>query len=281
MDLVINDCRLNVEVLGEKGKPVLIGLHGGGGIGSLDEPKQTFGALADLFHVVVFDMRGCGKSEGVPPYSHEQWAADVDAIRHWLGAEKVVVAGGSYGGFISLEYAVRYPDRVSGIILRDTSPDNQNFETLVENAKVHAEGRVTINWDNFHRYWEGKITSDQDLKERWAELIPLYDKNYDAFASAAKVEAGFYRYEAHNACMSINKPNYDVKPFLPKITAPTLITVGRHDWVTPVASSETIHRLIPNSELVIFENSGHSPQSEEGELFQKTLRSFISAHHLA
>jgi proline iminopeptidase len=60
------------------------------------------------------------------------------------------------------------------------------------------------------------------------------------------------------------------------VQCPTLVTVGRTDWVTPVSSAETIASLIPNSELVIFENSGHSPQHEEFELFQKTMRDFLA-----
>jgi len=67
----INGARLDVEVLGPADGPVLIAHHGGGGIGSLAEPKTTFGPLSDVFRVIVFDARGCGLSEGVPPYSHE------------------------------------------------------------------------------------------------------------------------------------------------------------------------------------------------------------------
>ena len=62
---------------------------------------------------------------------------------------------------------------------------------------------------------------------------------------------------------------------LPAVTAPTLVTVGRHDWVTPVSSSETIAALLPDAELVVFENSGHSPQVEEAELWRATVRSFL------
>ena len=70
---------------------MLIAHHGGGGIGSLAEPKSTFGPLADELRVVVFDARGCGHSQGTPPFSHAQWAADVDGLREWLGAEQVMV----------------------------------------------------------------------------------------------------------------------------------------------------------------------------------------------
>ncbi|MGC2174536.1 MAG: alpha/beta hydrolase [Acidimicrobiales bacterium] len=70
MRVTINDNELNVEVLGDKDAPVLIAHHGGGGIGSLEEPKATFGPLANTYRVVVFDARGCGRSEGKPPFSH-------------------------------------------------------------------------------------------------------------------------------------------------------------------------------------------------------------------
>ena len=273
MDVTINGCRLNVEVLGPEDGPVLIAHHGGGGIGSLAEPRATFGPLADRFRVVVFDARGCGRSEGIPPYSHEQWAADVDGLRQWIGAEKIVVAGGSYGGFIALEYAVRYPDRVSAIVLRDTSADGSNLELAFENAR--NQDRVEIDWERFNRYWHGETRDDADLKQLWSELIPLYDKEYDPARSAAAVEAGIYRHEAHNWCFQHNWGSYDLKADLPAVTAPTLVTVGRYDWVTPVSSSETIASLLPDAELVVFENSGHSPQNEERELFQATLRGFL------
>jgi proline iminopeptidase len=273
MNVEINGNSLNVEVLGPEGAPVLIAHHGGGGIGSLAEPKATFGPLADELRVVVFDARGCGRSEGKPPFSHAQWAADVDGLREWIGAEQIIVAGGSYGGFIAMEYAIAYPDRTQAMILRDTSADKSNLDRAYENARTQT--RIEINWDNFNRYWQGRITDDEDLKARWAEIIPLYDFEYDAVASAARVEAGIYRHEAHNFCFTDNMPNYDLRPQLPSVRCPTLVTVGRTDWVTPPSSAETIASLIPDSRLVIFEKSGHSPQFEEYDRFQQVMRDFL------
>lgn len=273
MIVTVNGAELNVEVLGPQGAPVLIAHHGGGGIGSLAEPKATFGPLADRFRVIVFDARGCGASEGVPPYSHEQWAADVEGLRDWAGAEKVVVTGGSYGGFIALEYAVRYPDRVLAMVLRDTAADSSTLLLARENAR--KQDRVELPWADFDRYWTGQITDDEDLKARWAEMIPLYDYEYDPVKSAAAVEAGTYRHEAHNWCFVHNMPEYDLKPLLPGVTCPTLVTVGRTDWVTPVSQAEVIADLIPGAELVVFERSGHSPQVEEREKFQQVMREFL------
>jgi len=283
MIVTINDNDLNVEVLGPEGAPVLIAHHGGGGIGSLAEPKATFGPLAepkatfgplaDELRVVVFDARGCGRSQGKPPFSHAQWAADVDGLREWIGAEQVIVAGGSYGGFIAMEYAIAYPERTRAMILRDTSPDRSNLDRAYENAR--AQTRITINWDNFDRYWSGRISDDEDLKARWAEIIPLYDFEYDPVASAARVEAGIYRHEAHNWCFQHNMPAFDLRPHLPGVRCPTLVTVGRADWVTPVSSAQTIAELIPDSRLVVFEKSGHSPQTEEYDKFQAVMRDFL------
>jgi proline iminopeptidase len=274
MNVTINGNDLNVEVLGPEGAPVLIAHHGGGGIGSLAEPKATFGPLADELRVVVFDARGCGRSEGKGPFSHAQWAADVDGLREWIGADQVIVAGGSYGGFIAMEYAIAYPERTRAMILRDTSADRSNLDRAYENARTQT--RITINWDNFDRYWSGRIYDDEDLKARWAEIIPLYDFEYDPVASAARVEAGIYRHEAHNYCFQHNMPEFDLRPQLPGVRCPTLVTVGRTDWVTPVSSAQTIADLIPDSRLVVFEKSGHSPQFEEYDKFQAVMREFLA-----
>ena len=175
----INGNDLNVEVLGADDAPVLIAHHGGGGIGSLAEPKATFGPLADSCAWWSSTPAAAACSEGKPPFSHAQWAADVDGLREWLGRRRrSVVAGGSYGGFIAMEYAIAYPDRVRAMILRDTSADNSNLDRAYENAR--NQNRVEINWDNFDRYWGGQIRDDEDLKARWAEIIPLYDFEYDA-----------------------------------------------------------------------------------------------------
>lgn len=271
--VVINGNELAVEVLGPEGAPVILTHHGAPGLGSRAEPRASFGRLADEYRVVVFDARGSGESEGSGVLSHEQWAADLDGLREWIGAETVVMAGGSYGGFMAMEYAIRYPDRVSAIVLRDTSPDNGNAHLARENAL--ASDRVTIDMEKFDRIDEGRVRDDADLMDCWREILPLYDFHYDPEATERKVQATPYRYEAHNYAFSVNLKSYDLKPQLPTVTAPTLITVGRTDWITPVSCSETIADLIPDSQLVVFEESGHSPQIEEAEKWTKTVRSFL------
>ncbi|MEE6259521.1 alpha/beta fold hydrolase [Plantactinospora sonchi] len=275
MFVEINGNRLNVEVLGDApGKPTMIVHHGAPGLGSMAEPRASFGAFADEYRVVVFDARGSGISEGNEPFTHEQWAADVDGLREWAGAERIVMAGGSYGGFISMEYAIRYPDRVAALVLRDTAADNSNQDLAIRNALASA--RVEIDRVKLDRIMSGQVRDDADLRDCWAEILPLYDHDLDWEKVRRRVEQTPYRYATHNFAFAVNQPNYDIKPLLPGISCPTLVTVGRHDWITPVPCSETIAELIPNSRLVVFEHSGHSPQTEEAELFQRVVREFLA-----
>lgn len=270
----INGNRLAVEVLGPEGAPVVIAHHGAPGLGSRAEPRASFGRLADTYRVIVFDARGSGQSEGKGTFSHEQWAADIDGLREWIGVDQVIMAGGSYGGFMAMEYATRYPDRVRAMVLRDTSPDNSNEEKALANALANT--RVEIDREKLDRIFAGTVRDDDDLRDCWREILPLYDYTYDPDAVEKKVAATPYRYEAHNYAFSVNIPNYDLKPVLPKVTAPTLITVGRTDWITPVSCSEQIASLIPGSRLVVFEKSGHSPQIEEAQAWTKVVREFLA-----
>lgn len=274
MFVAINGNRLAVEVFGDEGAPVLIAHHGAPGLGSRAEPKATFGPFADTFRVVVFDARGSGESEANPPFTHEQWVADVDALREWVGAERIVLAGGSYGGFIAMEYAIAHPDRVRALVLRDTSPDHDNERAARENALNSS--RIKVDVDKLDRINEGRVRDNDDLRDCWREILPLYDHVYDPAKVEEKVAATPYRYETHNFAFSVNIPNYDIKPLLPRISCPTLVTVGRDDWITPVECSEKIAALIPDARLVIFEQSGHSPQIEEADRWRQVVRAFLA-----
>lgn len=279
MILTINGNTLDVELLGDdRDTPLLIAHHGAPGLGSKNEPRMAFGPLSDLFRVLVFDARGSGKSGDVPPFTHEQWVADVDALREWAGAETFVMAGGSYGGFVSMEYAIRHPERLRALVLRDTSADHAHNDLAIANAR--ASDRVDVDEDKLMRIMEGRIRDNDDFSDCWRELLPLYDFDFDPATLDARVNSVDYHYATHNAAFSENLVHYDLKPQLSDVTCPTLVTVGRTDWITPVACSERIAELIPDAQLAVFEESGHSPPSDEPELFQQTVRDFLSAHAL-
>jgi proline iminopeptidase len=69
----------------------------------------------------------------------------------------------------------------------------------------------------------------------------------------------------------------DLRPQLHKITVPTLVIVGRHDFITNVAMAEEIVRNIPHSKLEIFEDSGHYAFVEEPEKFYRVIKEFVES----
>ena len=274
MRVAINGNALEVEVLGPEDAPVMIVHHGAPGLGSRAEPRAAFGPLADRLRVLIFDARGSGDSGLAPPFTHAQWVADVEALREWIGADRIVMAGGSYGGFISMEYAITHPDRVAALVLRDTAASNAFEQRARENALASA--RVSIDMELYDRMMRGRCRDDDDLAAGWRMIVPLYDHAVDADSVESRLRSTIYHHQAHNAAFAENMPGYDIRGKLPGITAPTLVTVGRHDWITPVAASEEIASLIPGAQLVVFEESGHSPQLEEAESFQRVVRRFLA-----
>lgn len=274
MRVEINANQLEIEVFGDDpALPVMIVHHGAPGLGSRAEPKNGYSAFRDRCRVVVFDARGSGESEGRPPFTHAQWVADVDGIRQWMGVERFVMAGGSYGGFIAMEYAVRHPERLAALILRDTAADNA-FRPGFTNAFLSSD-RVDLDPDLVRRVERGEVRSNEEFREFWRKALRIYAHTYDPEAVEARAAATPYRFETHNFAFSQNVPAYDVKDRLGAITCPTLVVVGKSDPVTPVWCSEAIVARIKGARLEIFENSGHSPPLEEPERFQRVVREFL------
>jgi proline iminopeptidase len=278
MFATINGARLRVDIQGQG--PTIIAHHGAPGLGTHATPKRAFAPLADAYRIVTFDARGSGESDAIPPYTHAQWVADVDALRAHLGLETIVMKGGSYGGYVALEYTLAHPERVSHLILRDTSA-SRRFEGLAKaNALARAAEFPEITEELLDMLFNGTVPDDATFREAYATIAPLYDANTSREKAAARVASAIFRAETHNRAFAGNLPNFDLTARLHEIQVPTLIVVGRHDWITPVASSEEIAAGIPNSELVIFENSGHSPQLEENAKFVATVRDFLRRHGL-
>ena len=248
-------------------------LHGGPGMSGRGGDWATFQPLADSFRLVSYDQRGSGESEGAEPYSHAQFVADLEALRQELQLGTMVLLGGSYGGFIALEYALTHPQNLHALILRDTAASNRFQDTSKDKAMASGFPMDEVTLD---RLFSGEVRDDQDFRDSYAMIQPLYTVERDLEKEAAQLARIPFRYQTHNWAFSRNQPGYDLVSRLPELTVPVLVTVGRHDWITPLEASEELATALPNSELVVFEHSGHSPQSEEHELYLKTVREFLA-----
>ena len=277
--------RLWVKVLGDDpGKPLLIVHHGAPGVSSHLEPEGSFGFLADRYRVLVFDARGSGVSDLQPPYTHARWVDDVDALRRWAGADKFVLAGGSYGTFIALEYALRHPEHLDGIILRGASAEGPS--TIQNGLEAALKGVVPKDDERQTRLWMGQARDDEDLKVGFEEFAHVFAPP-PGQALPAPEKAGppvrhflpIFHAATHDWAFSRNLPTYDVRDRLASIHVPVLVTVGRYDQVTVPAGAELIAQRIPGAELVVFEHSGHSVPADEPAQFQTTVAGFLDTIH--
>jgi len=271
MQIEINGLRLEYDDSGGD-KTAFVTLHGGPGMGSRKGDWATFQPLTDTYRLISFDQRGNGESEGAEPYSHEQFVADLEALRQKLGLGKIVLLGGSYGGYIALEYALRHQDNLHALILRDTAGSNRYKDTSKQRA---LQSGFPMDQDRLDRLFAGQMRSDEDFRQSYAMIQPLYTVRRDPAQEAQRLAEIPFRYQTHNWAFSRNQANFDLTAQLHTIKIPVLVTVGRHDWITPLEASEELHALLPESELVVFEHSGHSPQLEEHPAYIAALRSFL------
>lgn len=274
MNVTVNDIDLHYDTMGS-GIP-LIAVHGGPGMSDNRGYVQWLAPLTDTCQVVSYDLRGCGRSSNSPDgsYSHQDFVADLDALRAHLGFDRFALLGTSYGGFVSLEYALAHGDRLTHLILQDTAPSHHNETAARENAL--NSGLPGISPEQLDRLFGGRVANNEEFRESFAAIQPLYRTTSDPDRDEERLNAIVFRYETHNFAFSRNIPTYDLRDRLGEITVPTLVMVGRHDWITPVDQSEYMAGRIPNSTLVIFEHSGHGPMIEENDAFTSTIRDFVT-----
>lgn len=178
------------------------------------------------------------------------------------------------GGHLALEYALKYQENLAGIILRDTAASNAYHNTSKERAL--KSGLPGIDMEGLDRIFNGQTRSDEDFRELYKAILPLYFVSSTPEMLEETLNSITFRHETHNWAFSRNQPNFNIVDQLKTIQVPVLVLCGRHDWITPLEASEEIAREIPNSRLVVFENSGHSPQREERDKFLAECRSFLA-----
>lgn len=273
--LQVDGATLHVESVGD-GVPCLAP-HGGPGTDS-SGLARTLAPLAEPLglRLVTWDHRGHGRSEWVAAdeCTHDQLVDDVEAIREALGLGPVHVLGVSWGGFLALMYAARYPEAMRRLVVVGAAASHE----FMPRAEANARARATPEqWAAYRALWDGSLADDAAFRHAFETIRPLYfhDPALAAAANLARADTR-YRLATRNFVIHREYPAYDCRAELPRIACPTLVVVGRHDWICPVDQAEEIHRLVPGSELAIFERSGHSPQVEERAAFTERLARFLA-----
>ena len=257
-------------------KPIAFVLHGGPG-GDHTGFKPGMSPLAEHMQLVYIDHRGHGRSAAGDParYTLDENVEDLEALRRYLGLGPIAVIGTSYGGMVAMAYAARHPASVSKLVLIVTAADGgfrDRAKSWIEEHGTPDQQRVCA------LLWSGRLETPEQMAEYYAVMGPLYSKTYSRENAASTRSRATYTPAAINNAF---KPDgflarMDLRPELARITAPTLILAGRHDWICPPRYSEEINRLIPGSTLQVFENSSHSIRADEPDALNISLARFIT-----
>lgn len=255
-------------------QPVIFVIHGGPG-SDHSGYKPVLSALTDKAQLVYFDHRGQGRSARGDPatYTLDNNIEDMEALRNYLGLEHIGVLGASYGGVVALAYTLRYPQRVSHVIAVATAPDHRFLERA---QQILAERGTPEQQAMAERLWSGTFESDEQLREYFDVLGPLYARTYDATKSKERRGRAIMSYEAINVGFSTFLRTLNLTDQLHTILAPTLIIGARHDWICAPEFSEIIASRIPHADLRIFERSGHSILQDEPQAFIDVVRGFLT-----
>lgn len=254
-------------------RPTAFLLHGGPG-GDHTGFKSGLAALTDRMQLVYFDHRGQGRSArgSRETYTLENNVEDMEALRQHLGLDQIVVIGVSYGGMVALAYACRYPQHVSHLIAVVTTASHRFLDRARE---LVAERGTPEQQAVCEALWAGTFASEEELRRYFDVMGPLYSLTHNPVKAKERRERGIVAADAINEGFGGFLRTYDVTAQLGRITCPTLVIAGRHDWICPPEFSEELARAIPHADLRIFERSGHSVAADEPQAFLDTIRGFL------
>ncbi|MEM1309294.1 MAG: alpha/beta hydrolase [Cyanobacteria bacterium P01_H01_bin.153] len=281
MFVKVNGAKLFFDVDGEgltpsgttmQKKPTVVMVHGGPGADH-SVSKPYFSQLTDVAQVVYYDHRGNGRSDisNNASWNLAQWGDDLKGLCDALGIENPIVVGTSFGGFVTLSYAVRHPGHAVGLVLISTAA-KVDFQSIY-NAFERFGGKEVR--DIAEEYWENP-TAEGRMSYR-EHCVPFYRKN--KFASndwmsriLCKNETALWFNGPHN-----EHGRMDFRAALPKIRCPVLVMVGEDDPITPPKFSDEIVNGLGAEQVIYkkFQNCAHGVVGDKPDAALKAIRHFI------
>ena len=268
------------KVVGSGESVPLLTLHGGPGGGH--DYLEPLNALASERPVVFFDQLGCGKSDtpdDVSLWRIDRFVDEVTAVRDALGLDRIHLLGHSWGGWLAIEYMLGAPSGVISLTLASTSASIPQF--VYEAGKLISE--LPRGMSETMRRLEAE--GDFENPEFEAGMMEFYKRHLcrldpwpDPIMRSLENLDGNIVYETMNGPTEFtvigNMKDWNRIEKLGEIVAPTLITCGRYDELTP-ACSRTLRQGIMNSRMHVFERSAHMAHLEETESYLQILSEFL------
>ena len=266
----VDGARVHYQEAGDKGARTLMLIHGFGASNVVW--ANVILPLADAgFHVVAPDLIGFGFSEKPhdAEYTIEWQSRNVIRFMDELQIERATLVGSSYGGAVADFCALDFPDRVERLVLVDAVTNNEPKKQFL--ARLGASPVI------------GELATPLILSSRWIikrrarkfyarQQLPYDDSRFESryriMRTASAQRAALLTLRRWDAARVESEAH--------KIEQPTLLVWGEDDIDIPLENARKLHRMIPNSRLIVFRNCGHVPQEEFPQEFTEVLLNFCS-----
>ncbi len=272
----INGTQLFIKTMGQ-GEPILV-VHGGPGLNhTYIDPHLD--RLAKDFQIVFYDQRASGRSAipSADSISLDMFADDIEGIRNYLKRDKIYILAHSWGIIPAVKYAIKYPDRVKGIIFVNAIPLNKQYDKEMQEAQLakssgldSTDRSIIMGSPNFKA---GKAIAFRKLmllsfrnsfhkSSNYEQLDLTLRDDYNAASTALYTGLGK------------DLAQYDFYKDLKAFAFPLLIMHAEKD-VIPIEADQRIAANAPKATLVQFKKSGHFIFIEENRKFTSVVRKFV------
>jgi pimeloyl-ACP methyl ester carboxylesterase len=285
----VNGVELFTRRFGDPALPVLVVVHGGP---SWDHSYllPAVAELADVAHVVLFDLRGCGRSCRTPPLGTlpvaalqpDHLADDVAALIRHLGADRADVLGFSYGGMVAMRVVDQHPDVVRSVILASTTA-YRDFRDELEGSAQYRERDALCTQIGFDDpLLTGPAAPDGALSRAMAYGSAPRDvwrlDRLDAWHQVLERTRFSSDWSAPYASGALRPAAPDDAPgVLRDWGGPVLMVQGAQEMTFPVEVARRLHAAVPASELVEVPQAAHMAHFDNPSVWLSAIRNFLAA----
>lgn len=252
---------VHYEVYG-RGRPVIL-LHGW--LGSWGLWQETMSYLGQYYRTYALDFWGFGESgKKRDTYAVQDFVSLVGQFMEQLGIARAPLVGHSMGGTVSLSVAIRYPERVSKVIVVGSPIVGSSLAPLLKLAGYRINALLLFHMMGLFRAW---------MKHYYSRVIcsdPRFPEMMDRDLSRTTLESFLL------SIASLRRT--DLRPMLGQIKIPVLGIYGDKDKVVHPLQWQLIQEGMPQAQIVRFENAGHFPMLEEPQNFAYRLKTFLDEH---